>query len=241
MVPPRRTKTSVLVAHALARRAAELNAGDSLPPERVLIEELQVGRSTLREALRLLELQGIVTIKAGPRGGPIVSRPDHRALSDTLSLTFQSAEVTFDEVVKARRSVEADLARLAAENATDADIEGLKESMERMADILGDEEDFLAENLEFHEICAAAAHNRPLELLHASLKRISDGHVIGVSYSPRHRTAILGAHRDITDAIAAHDPEAAYGAMTAHMDEFETYIRKRYASLLNRKIEWMLD
>ncbi|HWB70332.1 MAG TPA: GntR family transcriptional regulator, partial [Solirubrobacterales bacterium] len=79
--PLRRTKTSVLVAHKLARQAARMEPGEMLPPEHVLLEELQVGRGTLREALRLLELQGIISMKAGPRGGPVVSRPDHGPLA----------------------------------------------------------------------------------------------------------------------------------------------------------------
>src|ERR687891_1501467 len=78
---PARTKTSILVAHELARQASQLEPGDILPPERVLIEQLKVGRGTLREALRLLELQGVITLKAGPGGGPVVARPDQRALS----------------------------------------------------------------------------------------------------------------------------------------------------------------
>src|ERR1700742_4774371 len=82
---PRPPKTSVMLAHLLAERVSTLEPGAMLPAERDLIAELQVGRGTLREALRLLELQGIVSVKTGPRGGPVVIRPDHQPLTDTLS------------------------------------------------------------------------------------------------------------------------------------------------------------
>jgi DNA-binding FadR family transcriptional regulator len=237
----RRTKASVLVAHELARRAGELEPGDALPPERALIEEMQVGRSTLREALRLLELQGIVTIKAGPGGGPIVARPDHRPLAHTLSLALQTAEVTFQELVEARRVIEGDLANLAAANAGKEDIEALQRSVDHMEAIRADEEAFLDENLNFHEILADAAQNRLLNLFYASLKEISDGHIMGVSYSKGSRAQTVKDHRAIALAVADGDREGAREAMTAHLSEFEAYIRRRYPEVLERRIRWMLD
>jgi DNA-binding FadR family transcriptional regulator len=212
-----------------------------LPPERVLIEELQVGRGTLREALRLLELQGVVTIKAGPGGGPVVARPDHRALSYSLALALQGTEATFLGLITARRSVEAELARLAATNRTEDDLKALWASIAAMESGLADEAGFLAENLRFHELCARAAANRILELFHASLKDLSDGHAIGVSYSRRHRTVIVAAHEEIVRAIDKGDPREAYDAMAAHMDEYQALIRRKYPELLNRPIRWLLS
>lgn len=238
---PRRTKASVLIAHMLASRAAELEPGDALPPERVLIEELQVGRSTLREALRLLELQGIVTIKAGPGGGPIVARPDHRPLAHTLSLALQTAEVTFQELVETRRMIEGDLANLAAVNADEEDIAALHKSVEDMEATRADEEAFLAENLNFHELLSTAARNRMLGLFYASLKEISDGHIMGVSYSKGSRAQTVKDHREIAEAVASGDGERARKAMTDHLSEFEAYIRRRYPEVLERRIRWMLD
>jgi DNA-binding FadR family transcriptional regulator len=203
-----KTKTSVLVAHELARRAAALEAGDVLPPERVLIEQMQVARGTLREALRLLELQG--------------------------------TDATFKDLVDARRSLEAELARLAATNRSAEDLEALEESLRVMKDAMGSEEGFLAENLRFHERCASAAGSRILELFHASLKELSDGHAIGASFSPRHRQAVIAAHKRIVAAIASSDPDASYAAMSDHMGEFEEYLRRRYPEMLTRPIRWIL-
>jgi GntR family transcriptional regulator, transcriptional repressor for pyruvate dehydrogenase complex len=226
-VTPARRKASVLVAHALARRASQMEMG--------------VARNTLREALRLLELQGVITIKAGPGGGPIVARPDHRPLAYSLSLALQGTDVSFLDLVKTRRTIEAELARQAATARDGTDVAELDASIERMRSELIEEDSFLNENLRFHDLVAAAARNRIMQLFHASLKEISDGHAIGVAYTPKHRTAVLKAHEGILDAIRDGDPDRAHDAMSAHMDEFEAYIRRRYREQLDRSIRWNLD
>jgi GntR family transcriptional repressor for pyruvate dehydrogenase complex len=236
----RPTKTAILVAHALAERVAALTPGDVLPPERDLIAELRVGRNTLREALRLLEAQGVVVVKTGSRGGPVVSLPDHRPLADTLSVYLQSSESAYREVIQARRAIEADLARLAAEHATPEAIAAISASVDTMAARLDNEERFLEENLNFHEMCARAADNSVLQVFHSSLKAISDGHIIGVTYSPKQRVAILAAHDKIAKAIASGDPRKSYETMNDHMREFEEYLKRRFPHVLNRRIRWML-
>jgi GntR family transcriptional regulator, transcriptional repressor for pyruvate dehydrogenase complex len=236
----RPTKTAVIVAHALAERVASLAPGDLLPPERELIAELHVGRNTLREALRLLEVQGVVTVKTGARGGPVVSRPDHRPLADTLSVFLQAAEAAYIEVVRARRVIEADMAWLAAEHGSDEDIAAIRESAVRMESLLDDEAKFFDENLRFHHACAVAAHNSVLQVFHSSLKAVSDGHIIGISYSARRRAAILAAHRRVLEAIEARDAEASHQAMDDHMLEFEEYLKRRYPEILSRRIRWLL-
>lgn len=233
-------KMAVIVAHALAERVAHLERGAVLPPERELIAEFGVGRNTLREALRLLEVQGIVTVKTGARGGPVVLRPDHRPLADTLSVFLQAADATFIHVVRARRVIESDLAALAAEHASPEAIATMRSSIEMMEASMDDEERFLEENLRFHDACAAAAANPVLEVFQSSLKSISDGHIIGVSYSRRRRAAILEAHRRILDVIEAGDSDASRGAMSDHMREFEEYLKRRYPELLDRGIRWLL-
>jgi DNA-binding FadR family transcriptional regulator len=237
----RPVKTSVLVAHQLARRAADLEPGDTLPAERALLEELGVGRSTLREALRLLELQGVLRIRSGPGGGPVVAQPDHGPLADTLSVALQATDSTVGELIKARGFLEAALARLAASAADEQDLAALRTSVLDLAGSLEEEERFLQENLTFHAACAAAAHNHILALFHASLEQISDGHVMGVTYGLRDRKTIVRAHDRIVQAIAARDPDAAAEAMRAHMDAFHAHVALHYAGLLERPIRWNLD
>src|SRR5579863_4724994 len=81
-------KTATIVARRIVRDIDRLSleAGDKLPPERVMLEEYQVGRGTLRESLRFLELQGIISLKPGPGGGPVVERPEATSLATSLML-----------------------------------------------------------------------------------------------------------------------------------------------------------
>jgi DNA-binding FadR family transcriptional regulator len=221
-----------------------MDVGDMLPPEHALLDELEVGRGTLREGLRLLELQGIIAMKAGPQGGPVVSRPDHGPLADTLALALQAVGVTFAEVIGARLAFEPNLARLAAECGDHGDapnVTGIADTLVDLDRSLDDVQDFLRANQSFHRALAACARNRPLELFHLSLVKISDGHDMGVTYSASRRRAILAAHTELVDLIGAEDGEGAAAKARESINFFAEYLKRRHPDLLDRKVEWILD
>ena len=83
-----------------------------------MLEEYQVGRGTLRESLRFLELQGIISLKPGPGGGPVVERPEATSLATSLMLLLQFADAQYRVVAEARVALEPTMARLAAERMT---------------------------------------------------------------------------------------------------------------------------
>ena len=97
-----------------------------------------VARATVREALRFLELQGALRIKAGPGGGPIVSVPGAGHLASVLSLQLQFAAASYRSVLEARRSIYPVLAAEAAANASHQDIETLHQSIARMRTVIED-------------------------------------------------------------------------------------------------------
>jgi DNA-binding FadR family transcriptional regulator len=115
-------------SEGLARRilqdilARRLRPGSMLPPEAVMLDEYGVGRTTLREALRILEVQGILTIRPGPGGGPVVAEGGSRGYARTSSLFFQAGGVRLIDVLEARRHLDPLLARLAAENRDSAEV-----------------------------------------------------------------------------------------------------------------------
>src|SRR6185312_1048128 len=94
-------KTSEVVAFAVARDIVEhgLRCGDRLPLEAEMVDHYGVSRESLREALRLLEAQGIVTIRRGPGGGPVVGKASSMNLARTMTLYFQLAGATYDELL----------------------------------------------------------------------------------------------------------------------------------------------
>ena len=111
-------KTSEVVAFAVARDIVEhgLQFGDRLPLEAQMLEQYGVSRESLREALRLLEAQGIVSLRRGPGGGPVVGRASSMNLARTMTLYFQLAGATYEELLGAWRMLEPLAAELAARN-----------------------------------------------------------------------------------------------------------------------------
>ena len=111
-------KTSEVVAFAVVRYIVErgLQSGDRLPLEAEMVDQYGVSRESLREALRLLEAQGIVSIRRGPGGGPVVGRAESMNLARTMTLYFQLAGATYDELLLAWRMLEPLAAELAARN-----------------------------------------------------------------------------------------------------------------------------
>src|SRR6476619_2287481 len=110
-------KAALLVAQRIVQDALRegRKPGDLLAPERTMLEKYQTGRGTLREALRLLEFQGVIALKPGPRGGPVLQDPDASHLASTLVLLMQLKDAPFRSIVEVRTAMEPMISRLAAE------------------------------------------------------------------------------------------------------------------------------
>lgn len=233
-------KTATIIAAQIVDRITDggLESGHVLPPERVLMEEYDVGRGTMREALRYLELQGVLTIKPGPKGGPVVAAPDSRHLAATFALLMQFAGTNFRAVIEARTFLEPTMALLAASHGDRQVGEQLVASVDAMEANLEDWEFFLDENRRFHDLVAWGSGNPIFGYLINSLHWITDGTVLGIDYPVRFRRAVAGAHRVVAEAVAAADPGASEAAMRDHMDNTRVYFEKRYPQVLDQKLRW---
>lgn len=237
---PRARKAAVAVAQSIVDRITDRGhaPGTKLPTEKEMVAQYGVGRGTLRESLRFLELTGIIEMKAGPSGGPIVAAPDGYDLAGILGLFLQLQPTTFGTIVEAREFLEPAIARMAASNASPEDVVEIRESLARMEADLADEDTFLVENDRFHDAVSQAAGNPLFTLLISSLHQITDGMPLGITYPPARREAVLKAHRGIFDAIADHDADGAGEAMHKHMLEFRRYVQKVYPSVFERHLRW---
>lgn len=233
-------KTALLVAQRIVGQIVDngLAAGTGLPSERDMLEEYRVARGSLREALRFLEMEGVLTIRPGPGGGPTVSEPDHRALASTIALLLQFAGARFRTVVEAREVLEPAMAAMAAERASAEQIAEMRRSLDAMAADVKDENLFLEENERFHVLIAESSGNQLFAFLIASLGWITDGAVLGVKYSTRRRSAVNEAHEEILEAIVARDPARARLAMERHIQEFAEYLERRHPKVMNRLLRW---
>jgi GntR family transcriptional repressor for pyruvate dehydrogenase complex len=233
-------KTAMLLAQRIVGEITDrdLPAGTPLPPERDMLEAYGVARGTLREALRFLEIQGVITIKTGPGGGPIVAKPESRHLASVIAMRLQLTHTPFRAVLEAREVLEPAFARQAAERISDEEIAALHESVVRMREQIEDVDAFLSENETFHALVASAAGNEFFSLVIASLNWIVDATPLGVEYPRKQREAVAKEHVRIADAIAARDPDAAEAAMRAHIGDFAAYLKKKYPDVVDAALRW---
>lgn len=231
---------SEVVADELTHYILESNLpeGTKLQPEREMAESLNVGRTTLREALRLLESRGLLTIRAGPQGGPRVRHPKPANLGEALALILQFEGVTGADLIAARISLEGAVAQAAARVARPEDLDELRGCNDLVLDELSDEGSFLDTNRRFHEVLAQASGNRVLEMYVAALLAVGDGRALGARYEEAARRSVHAAHRVILDAVASGDTAASEAAMRRHLAEAERYWRRHFPSVLDGRVRW---
>jgi DNA-binding FadR family transcriptional regulator len=236
----RSPKQSELIARDLASYIvnANLAPGTPLAPEREMVESLGVGRTTLREALRLLETRGVITIRSGRRGGPIVRRPDPRDLSEGLSLILQFEGADLTVMMEARSALEPAAARMAATRISPEMLEDLRGLNRLILESPGDLEGFFELNREFHRLIAEASGNIVVRIFVESIMSIADGRSAGIAYGKRQIHAIADAHNEVIDALAAGDSAAAEAAMNAHLEDSHRFWRRKYNHLLHQSVNW---
>ena len=206
-------KSSEMFAERLRRHIlrGEYMPGEMLPTERALALEADLGRGSVREALRILETQGLVRTHAGRHGGSVVTRPSEVLLAQQIDSFAKTRELPFLALVDARAAVEPMVAQLAALHRTDDDLASLRRISDRLdAAAVADVRRFLKENMKWHEAMAVACGN---DLLRAFAKSISQlmydaSHIAGFA-TPDVRAVVSKSHRRILDAVERGDAEAA--------------------------------
>jgi GntR family transcriptional regulator, transcriptional repressor for pyruvate dehydrogenase complex len=240
MVWNRPPKAAMLIAQRIVRDVVRggLRPGHLLPPERTMLEKYETGRGTLREALRLLEFQGVIALKPGPRGGPVLLDPDASHLADTVVLLMQLKDEPFRTIVEVRSALEPIVSSLAAEHISDESLVDLGGTVEQMRDNLSDQHVFLDVNKRFHDIIAWSSGNALFGYIVDSLLDIMDGTIIGIDYPRQRRAAILKAHESIYEALRARNQKESEARMRKHIDEYVRYTQRKFPEVLDQVIPW---
>jgi GntR family transcriptional regulator, transcriptional repressor for pyruvate dehydrogenase complex len=240
MMSSRPPKAAVLVAQRIVRDIVRggMEPGDLLPRERVMLETYETGRGTLREALRLLEFNGVIALKPGPGGGPILLNPAASHLASTLQLLMQLNQATYRSIVEVRTALEPMTSQLAAARISEEALGQLTETVDQMRDNLDDRDSFLESNKRFHDIIAWSSGNVLFAYIVDSLLGILDGTLIGIDYPRHRRVAILKAHEEIHAALVRRDPGASEQRMREHIEEYARYAQRKFPDVLDQVITW---
>jgi DNA-binding FadR family transcriptional regulator len=241
----KRLKRSDLVAEEIKRLITEknLSPGDKLPRESELQSHFEASKGTIREALKSLEVQGLVTVSTGPSGGgTIVEVPLGRTLQFLQNYLFFK-EVTIDDIYKVRRLLEPELAAGAVPHLTEADFEALGHSI-ACCDPASSHADLLSqrrEDVNFHDILAAANPNPFLrftcELINEMLRQlIVFGNRTPQSEHRRFGEANASIHREITVAARERNVSKVRELMAQHMDDAASSVKKMKGRLQGRLI-----
>jgi GntR family transcriptional regulator, transcriptional repressor for pyruvate dehydrogenase complex len=233
-------KAAMLVAQRIVRDVgrAGLRPGDLLPPERAMLETYETGRGTLREALRLLEFQGVIALKPGPGGGPVLMNPAAAHLASTLQLLMQLNQAPYRMLIEARAELEPVLSRLAAERIEGEALAELAGSVARMREHIGDRGSFGDSNRRFHDIIAWSSGNVLFAYVVDAVLGILDGTVIGVDDPGDRQAAILRDHEEIYAAISRHDAGAAGERMREHVESYTSHAQRRFPEILTQTVTW---
>ena len=201
-------------------RLGLLPVGERLPPERMLAEQLGVSRVTLRDALGILQGEGLIERRRGAGGGAVIVGRHSSPTEARAELLRQTA--TFDRIIELRLVIEPGAARLAAERRTEDDLRRLELSIEGMERAAGDGRDGVGEfhraDSIFHLTIAAASRNPYLyEAVEKARSRLFTP-MAAIEKEGLQQDSVA-EHRAVLDAIADGDGDRAASAMERHLRE----------------------
>lgn len=215
--PVSRTTLTTDVCRRLVEQLSQgyWKEGDRIPPERELGRLLGVGRASLREALKALEIMGMIEIRRGD--GTFVCNRSEFFSSPMLWSIVSSSTARVQELVEARRAMESELAALAAVRADESDLTRIANSLAVQQKTTDSPDQFLEADLEFHMAIADAAHNGILLNTVQLIRNLMRQWIESTDRIPGIPAKALAQHKTIFKAISKKDPEAARSAMENHL------------------------
>ncbi|KAA1175857.1 FadR family transcriptional regulator [Marinobacter salinexigens] len=239
---PKRVKRSDQIVESVKRWIAvnQMQPGDKLPNERELMEQFECSKGTVREALKSLEVQGLVSIRTGPNGGAILERVPFEKASELLRNYLHFEQPSGPEVYALRTLIEPEIAALATPRLTDEDIETLAALVERCENDPETFDERIAQRiaeLEFHVVLAQRCDNALLAFFGRFLNdMIRDLVIFKKSALPEQREFSCSNHtyhKKLLEAFRAGKAEEARQLMHDHMKEAE-HFNKELEGQLNQ-------
>ena len=221
----RRNKVYEAVARQIETLILEkLKPGDKLPPERELAEMFSVSRSSIRDAIRSLELSGLVEPRQGV--GTVVCEVTADSLLNPLVNALKRKQELVSELLEVRKMIEPPLAARAAKHASDDEIREMEEILRRQSEKIDRDEMTIEEDSEFHYTIAMASRNSVvLKVLDLLMDLLRETRERSLQLLGRPQRSLAG-HRQILAAIKKGDAAAAETAMRHHIEDVEHIVLK---------------
>lgn len=220
-----------LLEHISQRR---LRPGDALPTERELTQVYRVGRSSVREALRMLQSNGLIK----PAGkGVFVVAEFANPLNHSLHLLLTLRETDLRELFEVRKILEGETAALAAARRTDEDLAQMERAIVEMVEGLAAQDWYIEADLRFHLTIAAATRNRIALRMMQAVRDLLQRALSSIYHIPGSPQRSIEQHRLILDAIARRDAEGARRGMQEHLARVERDVQHMIAAPTDRPAE----
>lgn len=237
---PRTLKTSEVVAQRIVADIVDDNMqiGDRLPPESEMVQQYGVSRESVREGLRLLEVQGLITIRRGPGGGPMVTSVDPRNLARTSTLYFHLAGANYNELFDTWLLFEPAVVRQVTETVDRA------EKKLALAPFLPDydpdteRERFMSRANGFHAVISTMSGNRVLTMLLQALSHIVVEHIVRDLDPLAEGQEISDDHVAIGQAMIEGRATRAQRLMAEHIEHLITYYREHFPDRVDEFVQW---
>ncbi|MBW1999601.1 MAG: FadR family transcriptional regulator [Deltaproteobacteria bacterium] len=205
-----------------------LKPGDRLPSEAEIASQFKVGRQTVREALRILELSGFISIQKGYGGGPVVKNTVINQIANLLLDIFQMGDISLEQITSARVVIEKAILDAVIENTDESDLKKLRENIAGAWERAENGLLCLEENLEFHRLLAKASRNPVFVIfVEAIVALLRDFHTLQLPDEGTCGRAIK-SHEEILDSIIRKDRKKAMDLIERHFNE----VRNRLQSLV---------
>jgi DNA-binding FadR family transcriptional regulator len=237
---PRSGKISETIARDILDDIVVRNLppGTMLASEAVMLDRYGVGRASLREALRILEIHGLIKIKPGPRGGPVVAEVTSSDLGRSATFYFHAVGATFADLLGARLAIEPMMARLAATNLTAEAAEELKRTLvEHERDATRPASSWSRTSAGFHHVVNGLSGNKVLDMLCRALLDIHTERA-QTEFPVSGRGDVSRAHQRIAQAILDGDADAAEQRMRRHVQAQIANVRQTRPDMLDELIDW---
>ena len=231
-VQRRQPRLADLVAGELRERILthELPDGALIPKQEDLLEEFGVSAPPIREALRILETEGLVRVRRGNTGGATVQAPRAQKVAYMIGLVLQARGVSVEDVAAAMGRLEPVCAALAAArpDRTDGVVAVLRRRVESSRAVLDDPDEYVRQARRFHEELVAHCGNETMILLVGALESLWSAHVDTLARQPAQlgpfsdratRAVSVAEHALLAEAIAAGDADQAEARARAHLAE----------------------